>query len=60
MATSIDDNEANEKSDKPMCQLINILCTSICYIAYFTILYCILSPSTPFCLFSSIPLSAMQ
>ena len=29
MATSIDDNEADEKSDKPRCQLINIRCTSI-------------------------------
>ncbi len=28
MATSIDDNEADEKSDKPRCQLINIRCTS--------------------------------
>ena len=27
MATSIDDNEADEKSDKPRCQLINIRCT---------------------------------
>ena len=26
MATSIDDNEADEKSDKSMCQLINIRC----------------------------------
>jgi len=28
VATSIDDNEADEKSDKPRCQLINIRCTS--------------------------------
>ena len=27
MATSIDNNEADEKSDKPRCQLINIRCT---------------------------------
>lgn len=30
MATSIDDNEADEKSDKPRCQLINIRCTRAC------------------------------
>ncbi len=29
MATSIDDNKADEKSDKPRCQLINIRCTSL-------------------------------
>jgi hypothetical protein len=29
VATSIDDNEADEKSDKPRCQLINIRCTSV-------------------------------
>ena len=29
MATSIDDNEADEKSNKPRCQLINIRCTSL-------------------------------
>ena len=28
MATSIDNNEADEKSGKSMCQLINIRCTS--------------------------------
>ncbi len=29
MATSIDDNETDEKSDKPKCQLINIRCTRL-------------------------------
>lgn len=29
MAALIDDNEADEKSGKSMCQLINIHCTSI-------------------------------
>ena len=32
MATSIDDNEADEKSDKPRCQLINIRCTRACLV----------------------------
>lgn len=30
MATSIDNNEADEKSGKSMCQLINIRCTRAC------------------------------
>ncbi len=39
MATSIDDNEADEKSDKPRCQLINIRCTSTSCIKYLAIFW---------------------
>ena len=54
MATSTDDNAADEQSDKSRCQLFNICCTSTTIVA----LMCHLLISYTFCLpeFSSIAL----